>query len=68
MAQVKYKRGDVRKAKRVERARLHNLKKERGYNNYQSTCPYCCGEMTWCGCCDMWSSNCCIDYGTCMCS
>lgn len=65
---LKYKRGDGRRVKRLERARLHNLKKAKRYTYYQSVCYMCGGEMTWCGCCDMWSSNCCISYGTCMCS
>ena len=31
-------------------------------------CPHCYGIMSWCSCCEMWSSNCCETYGTCMCS
>jgi hypothetical protein len=32
------------------------------------TCPDCGGTMTWCTCCEMYSQNCCVDYGTCQCS
>jgi hypothetical protein len=36
--------------------------------DYPKTCHICGGEMSWCSLCEMWSSNCCCDYGTCMCS
>jgi len=61
-------RGTRRTTKRIERSRKHNNKLSYGYKSYHSVCPYCNGEMTWCDICNMWSSNCCIDYGTCMCS
>ena len=32
------------------------------------TCNHCGSKMSWCNICDMWSSNCCETYGTCMCS
>lgn len=28
----------------------------------------CGGSMSWCSCCETYTSNCCVDYGTCMCS
>ncbi len=31
-------------------------------------CQSCGGSMTWCSCCQCWTQNCCVDYGTCMCS
>lgn len=31
-------------------------------------CPMCGGLMTWCEGCRMFSSYCCDQYGTCMCS
>lgn len=34
----------------------------------EGKCPYCDGYMSWCSCCEMWSSDCCEDYGTCQCS
>jgi hypothetical protein len=33
-----------------------------------ATCPDCGGMMSWCTCCNMYSQNCCVDYGTCQCS
>ena len=33
-----------------------------------ATCILCGGQMVWCSCCRMYSSTCCEDYGTCMCS
>jgi hypothetical protein len=32
------------------------------------TCALCGGEMKWCDGCRMYSSRCCEEYGTCMCS
>ena len=32
------------------------------------TCEWCGGEMQWCPVCDRWTSTCCQEYGTCMCS
>ena len=61
-------RGTRRTTKRIERARKHNKLKSSGYNPAHSTCWMCGGQMTWCSCCEVWSSNCCCDYGTCMCS
>jgi hypothetical protein len=34
----------------------------------QQECPDCGGMMTWCTCCEVYSQNCCVDYGTCLCS
>ena len=65
---TKLKSYSNRYQKRIDRAREHNRKKSYGYYNTNSVCPYCGGQMTWCSCCEVWSSNCCIDYGTCMCS
>ena len=32
-------------------------------------CDLCSdGEMSWCSCCEVYTSTCCCDYGTCMCS
>ena len=28
----------------------------------------CGGYMSWCSCCECYTNNCCVDYGTCMCS
>lgn len=42
---------------------LYNESREDG-----DTCPDCCGTMTWCDSCRMWSKTCCDEYGTCGCS
>lgn len=49
--------------------RLNNWT-ERVYNFGRGTqkCEYCGNNMSWCGICQVWSSSCCIDYGTCQCS
>ena len=31
-------------------------------------CEYCGGQMTWCSGCEMWSTTCCEEYGSCQCS
>lgn len=50
--------------KRKEHSRLRWEKTGHG----DSTCPHCGGTMSWCSFCQVWSSNCCIDWGTCQCS
>lgn len=38
------------------------------YGEY-SDCPLGCGGLaTWCSCCECYTSTCCVDYGTCLCS
>jgi hypothetical protein len=37
-------------------------------NLEEGQCPYCYDDMTWCEGCRMYSSTCCEQYGTCMCS
>lgn len=31
-------------------------------------CGFCGDQRSWCNTCQMYSSTCCIDYGTCQCS
>jgi hypothetical protein len=33
-----------------------------------SECPHCNGDRDWCPACQMWTSACCVEYGTCWCS
>ena len=40
----------------------------RTYGRGAKRCSDCGNYMSWCSCCQMWSSNCCQDYGTCQCS
>jgi hypothetical protein len=35
---------------------------------YYRQCSECEGQETWCSCCEMWSQDCCQEYGTCQCS
>jgi len=35
---------------------------------YYKQCPDCEGDMQWCSSCEVWSRNCCQEYGDCMCS
>jgi hypothetical protein len=38
------------------------------YGRGIQSCSMCGGQMSWCSCCEVWSSTCCCDYGTCQCS
>ena len=51
-----------RKYKAKEKLRIY------GPNHKKAICSHCGGIMTWCSCCEMFSSTCCEDYGTCLCS
>ena len=63
----------------AERIRRANVRKEKRkaarqtkYWRYgrqsEGKCPRCGGQMSWCSCCQCWSSSCCVEYGTCECS
>lgn len=54
--------------RRNERARIHQINKEKGYRGQYVPCYECGGNMSWCSCCEMYTRTCCVDYGTCMCS
>lgn len=67
--EVEYKAEGLRRAYIRKQARKQERKeKHRRYGQGNSTCSMCGGAMTWCSCCEMWSSHCCCDYGTCQCS
>jgi hypothetical protein len=53
---------------RKEKRKQLRQRKRRQFGEGSGTCPYCGGQMSWCTCCEVWSSNCCIEYGTCQCS
>ncbi len=56
---------------RKDRAQKRRDKRNRPYRarpKGDSTCELCGGTMTWCTCCEVYSSDCCEQYGTCMCS
>lgn len=48
----------------------HDLNEDVDIESYSddSRCEWCCGEKEWCPLCGTWTSTCCIEYGTCMCS
>lgn len=49
----------------------NKLRKEKQRANRPRTqdCRYGCGgQASWCSCCEVYTSTCCVDYGTCMCS
>jgi pyruvate dehydrogenase complex dehydrogenase (E1) component len=53
-----------RKQRRLDRwtAKVHL------YGRGTKKCKMCGGQMSWCSCCEVWSSYCCEEYGTCQCS
>ena len=51
----------LRRAEKTKRHRQNQ--KDRGI-----ICEKCGGVMSWCNTCQMWTRNCCTDYGTCQCS
>ena len=57
-----------RTAKRKEARKSARQTKYWYYGRGDSTCPMCGGTMHWCSICQVWSSSCCCDYGTCECS
>ena len=54
----------------VRQIKRKNNWSERVRRNGRGTqqCSMCSGQMTWCRTCEVWSSTCCCDYGTCQCS
>lgn len=58
-------RGQIR---RNERARLHQQRKSNGWYGDRKMCDLCGGWASWCGSCNTYTSTCCVEYGTCMCS
>lgn len=65
----KLKRIKSRKIDRKHKCEQHKREQERIYGPEGSKqCYMCGGKMTWCSCCDMYSSYCCEEYGTCQCS
>ena len=64
-----YKAEGLRRTKIRKANRLNKWSdKVRTYGRGSAICPYCDSYMSWCSCCQMWSSTCCQDYGTCQCS
>ena len=70
--QIAYKEEGRRRAyiRLNERTSNWRLRGERGGGNLVNgkECPDCGGRMSWCSICNVWSRNCCVDYGTCQCS
>ena len=54
---------------RHERRRRKQVERRRDwFNNRTEHCDQCGGQQSWCSCCQMFTRNCCVPYGTCMCS
>ena len=51
-----------RKTKKAERNRRYGVGKR------NAVCERCGNMMSWCSICEEWTSTCCIEYGTCLCS
>ena len=59
------------KEHKIERANKRRAKRFKAYDercHSNSRCPYCGRTMSWCDICRRYTSTCCIEYGTCMCS
>jgi hypothetical protein len=54
----------IRKQKRLDKWST----KAHLYGRGTKKCNMCGGQMTWCSCCEVWSSHCCVEWGTCQCS
>jgi len=63
--QIRLNRTYLRKQKRIDE---RNRKVWLYGRASEGVCPYCGEQMNWCGTCQMWSSSCCKEYGTCQCS
>lgn len=59
----KRKSGKAR-ARNNARKRLRQIIRDKG----NSKCYDCGGSMSWCSFCEVWTQDCCVDYGTCQCS
>lgn len=53
---------------KLRKERRKDAKRRRRRERQQGICPNCGGQMSWCDVCEMWSSDCCEEYGDCMCS
>lgn len=62
------KEGKKRLFQRQEKRKDKWSERIRHYGRGSKICSYCNKNMTWCSVCQVWSSNCCIEYGTCQCS
>ena len=65
--EIEYKKiGYLRAQVRKENRRYSREQRKHRYG--KEVCDMCGGYMSWCTCCEVWSSTCCQDYGTCQCS
>lgn len=63
----RYKAEGIRRAS-IRKDKRRKLRGEKQFRYGKKICPYCGGYQTWCRCCEVWSSTCCQEYGTCECS
>ena len=67
--EVEYKAEGLRRAyKRKQERKEKNKDKDFRYGRGNAECSMCGGQMSWCSCCEVWTSTCCCEYGTCQCS
>ena len=67
--EAEYKAEGLRRMAIRKQERLDNWSK-RVYNYGRGTekCESCGGYMSWCRTCQVWTRNCCVEWGTCQCS
>lgn len=57
-----------KKRRCVKRKALNKEKLEKHGRFSEGWCDNCSGHMRWCTGCKTWSSDCCVEWGTCWCS
>lgn len=62
--ETKLERTKIRKQRRKDKRK----EKKRLYGPYKKRCDQCGSWMTWCTICEVHSSDCCTEWGSCLCS
>ena len=55
-------------AERLRRTVYRKQARRTKTKNSGKECPDCGGCMSWCTICDVWTKDCCQDYGSCLCN
>jgi hypothetical protein len=64
--EAQYKEEGRRRA--IERRKARTKQHRSNVRDGGIECDECGGQMSWCDTCQMWTRNCCVEYGTCQCS
>ena len=56
---------EIKLADAVIRRQNRTIKHRMNKRDRGQECPHCFRQMSWCSTCEMWSSDCCEEYGTC---